>query len=1124
VSASEGFEEQYLQKFFRLRRGRAMSTATTDRLLQHLRRLIAASGASGGSDRDLLDAFIATRDVTAFSTLVERHGAMVLGVCRRALGDVAAVEDVFQATFLVLARQAGAIRRRATVGGWLYGVAHRLARKALAVEARRRRHEREAAAGRPCASDTDPGWQELLDILDEELQRLPERWRAPLLACYLEGRTQDEAARELGWSLSTLRRRLARGRELLRVRMSRRGATLSASLFAGVLAPRSLAASVPVGLIQATVRLMTATDSGRIIPAAVAALAEESVGAAWPLHWKLLAAVLLAVGAAGAWGLQPAAEKPAPPPPTTAAPRSAPVVQRPATDLYGDPLPPGAIARMGTTAFRHMEVATALAYSPDGKWLATAANDYTVRVWDAATGREMHQFAISGVVYWSPGLAVSPDGKRLAATTGNGLLHVWDIATGKQEITQKVPAKGKFWIFFPGFRADGRAMFIFRGDADDEPFALHDVRTAVKFCPLNSTSVDARNLVLSPAGDVLAVKSDEHKIDLLAVDTGKVLRTLKYPDKELNTLVFNRDGRLLATCSCSRVRIWDPATGKELRQFAAPGPVPAGSLTMTLSPDGQMVALAGYADSSLRLVQVADGKERLRLDLKRVRSHSLAFSPDGRSLAALVGSEVCIWDTTTGKEWGADRVGHRDLVKALAYAPDGRRLVSSSNDGSACLWDARTGRQLRVLCREEKPVSGVAFSPDGSGVAIATAGKTMVFDAATGEQRLRFDARAGAYPPVAYSPDGRLLATAGDNGTVCLGRAADGVMVRTMTDGQGEIGAMAFSPDGRLLAVCHKEKLRLWDVATGKQMEPLEGEPYAYLLAFSPDGEILAAGGYETITLWRVATQKKIGATKVGPQDRLELHGLGYTPDGRMLVLSGWNQQYTERELRFWEVATCQKRFHITNPGGPVFAIAFSPDGRSMATGNSDSTVTVWDLAALPALPAPGKLSPADLNQLWTTLADVHAGKAFRALHTLAAVPQQAVPLLSERLKPVPRADAAKVKRLIAELDNDQFAVREKATAELAQLQESAKQALRQASDGELSTEGRRRVAQLLRKLAAEATSAEGLRLLRAVEVLERIGSPAARQVLKTLADGQPEARATEEAQAACRRLVRRTP
>src|SRR5262245_7285857 len=213
-------------------------------LLHHVRRLAGASAA----DDQLLSDFLLRRDEAAFAALVGRHGPMVLNLCRRILRDSHAAEDVFQATFLVLADRATSIQRRASLASWLHGVAYR-----LAVRAKRNRVPiRDACA--PDPSPTDPterlAWQEMLGILHEELERLSERYKAPLVLCYLDGRTQDEAAASLGWSLGTLRRRLDQGRALLETRLRSRGVSLSAAL-GGVLAAGAV--SVPAPLQAATV-------------------------------------------------------------------------------------------------------------------------------------------------------------------------------------------------------------------------------------------------------------------------------------------------------------------------------------------------------------------------------------------------------------------------------------------------------------------------------------------------------------------------------------------------------------------------------------------------------------------------------------------------------------------------------------------------------------------------------------------------------------------------------------------------------------------------------------------------------------------------------------------------------
>ncbi|HZY90969.1 MAG TPA: sigma-70 family RNA polymerase sigma factor, partial [Gemmataceae bacterium] len=339
-----------------------MSRGQLTTALSHLRRLAGAE-AEGPSDRLLLERFAAVRDETAFADLVRRHGPMVLCTCRRLLRHEQDAEEAFQATFLVLARKAAAPGWGASVGPWLYEVAYRLAREARRRAARRRERERRAAVpeARPGA---DASLGELAGVLDEELHRLPGTYRRPLLLCYLEGQTRDEAARCLGWSLRTLERRLGRGRELLRGRLARRGVTLSAALLAAGLARPAGALSPLLPTATARAAAAFAAGQGGAAPGA-AALARAALRGLAAFRLKV-AAVLAVVGLALSGGVAAYRAPELAPPEVAAAPDRA-ALKRPApADLYGDPLPPGALARLGTVRFRHGNWAMSVAWSPDG--------------------------------------------------------------------------------------------------------------------------------------------------------------------------------------------------------------------------------------------------------------------------------------------------------------------------------------------------------------------------------------------------------------------------------------------------------------------------------------------------------------------------------------------------------------------------------------------------------------------------------------------------------------------------------------------------------------------------------------------------------------------------------------
>ena len=275
-------------------------------------------------DARLLECFAARQDEAAFAALVRRYGPLVLGVCRRVLGHEQDAEDAFQATFLVLARKASSIRRRGAVGSWLYGVAYRIARKAKAGKERRPVSQSELPD--VPAPEGSPEWagRDLAPVVDEEVSRLPAVYRQPFILCYLEGKTNEQAARQLGCPLGTVLSRLARARDRLRTRLARRGLALSAAALAGALTGHATAA-VPAGLAAATLRAAVefagGTPGSGAVPASAAALAQGYLRGLFRARLVAAAACLLALvlGALAVVLLLPAEQPPAPPPTARAA-------------------------------------------------------------------------------------------------------------------------------------------------------------------------------------------------------------------------------------------------------------------------------------------------------------------------------------------------------------------------------------------------------------------------------------------------------------------------------------------------------------------------------------------------------------------------------------------------------------------------------------------------------------------------------------------------------------------------------------------------------------------------------------------------------------------------------------
>ncbi|MCI0455813.1 MAG: sigma-70 family RNA polymerase sigma factor [Gemmataceae bacterium] len=276
------------------------------RVIQHLRTAVLREGA-GMTDRQLLQSFVAHRDEAAFAALVRRHGPMVWGVCRRLLGHDQDAEDAFQATFLVLVRKAAAMASCDLLANWLYGVAYHTALKARAVRARRRARERQVPQMPEPEAVPPDLWHELQPLLDQELSRLPDKYRVPIVLCDLEGKTRKEAARQLGVPEGTVAGRLARARALLAQRLTRQGGVLSGGVLAVVLAQSAAAASVPTALVSSTVKAASLLAAGSAaatggVSTTVAALTEGVVKAMLLTKLKVLTTVLLAVALLGSGG------------------------------------------------------------------------------------------------------------------------------------------------------------------------------------------------------------------------------------------------------------------------------------------------------------------------------------------------------------------------------------------------------------------------------------------------------------------------------------------------------------------------------------------------------------------------------------------------------------------------------------------------------------------------------------------------------------------------------------------------------------------------------------------------------------------------------------------------------
>jgi len=1118
-----------------------MAIASGD-ILREVRRFMKHPRGSAPADRELLERFSEHRDEAAFCELVRRHETLVMGVCQRILGQTQDAEDAFQATFLLLAKKAQTIRSVESVASWLYGVAQRVAAKAKVAAARRRRRESRAAISDISVIRDHVTWKELKEILDRELGRLPEKYRAPLLLCYLEGKTQDEAACLLGWTASTVHGRVNRGRDLLRRRLIRGGFSLSAGLFASMLSQPSASAATAM-LRKATVKAVlhcmagkTGTISTQVLslaheglPMIVAAKARLSIAA-------LLALTVLAAGA-GLFAHQPASSKDdnkEPAGQSAYSGKQIPEEQQPTRlDRFGDPLPTEALARLGTVRFRHGSHVGGLAYSPDGKQLATYCQDHAIYIWDADTGKELRR-CLGHTDGPLMSLVFAPDGKTLASGGYDKTMRIWDAVTGKE--IHRVDCNGV--VCSLAFSPDGNMLAA----GVEKTIELWSTATYQEPRRLQGSKDGYVSVAFSPDSKYVASGGDGESACLWEAATGKEVRRFGNKEDQITGVVFSPDGKgLLAGC-LGAIRWWDVATGDEVKQFNGDkNNMHIWSRSIAFSRDGKTLfaSLGGRDDRSIaiRAWDVATAKELRVISNHRDGVASVTLSPNGKVLAACGDYVVRFWDVETGKEI-CQGDGHAWSVVAVGFAADGKTAVSVARDGAIRKWDAATGESLaqvdthaigpKNIFISDSPHVSATLSADAGTVALSHAGTVWLWNIVDAKELAPSNMVGQMWGRAAFSPSGRMLAAPTNEEGVYLYDLQTGKDLPKLTGFPSGASSLAFRPDGGVLAVgdgtnIHNQHevhklIHLFDVAAGKEIYRIQGLGRTLGLAFTPDGRTLAAwhadGDKCVLMLWEVSTgRERARLTELRKDDHFL--SLAFSPDGRNLASTG-----SDNSVGLWDVVTGKGR-HLEGHRGPVISLAFSGDGKRLLSGSDDTSVLIWDLAHVlkekPVVSAAP--SSKDLDAHWTDLGNCDATQAYKSMAKLTAAPKETLSFLKEHLHPAQKPDLKGVPGLLADLDSEEFAVRKKAVEELEKLGDAVEPALRKALGGQqLSLETRQQLERLLEKLAE--LPPERLQVLRALEVVERLDTAESRQLLEKLAAGPADDFLTKEAKAITKRLA----
>jgi WD40 repeat protein len=545
----------------------------------------------------------------------------------------------------------------------------------------------------------------------------------------------------------------------------------------------------------------------------------------------------------------------------------------------------------------HSAQVLALAFTSDGKLLASGSVDQTIVFWNPATGNQLR--ALKGHTGTVNSIAFSADDKQMASGSADNSIKIWDVASSSAKQTMT-----------------GHSLYV-------------------------------SSVAFSPDGKTLASGSGDQTVKLWDVATGRELRTLTAAPAAMAGMpvrvAFSRDGKILATAA-QVLKLWDVKSGSEIRTIKTTESDSPTEFPIAFSYDGKVLATGG---KSIKLWDVATGKTLRTL---AGDARALSFSPD-QTLAATGGTETKLWNSTTGQELQTLE-GSQLGVDSVAFNPDGKLLAVGNSNNTVALWDSVKHERIRVLEGRIAAITTVAASADDkvlasaldAGVAGITRQDTIkIWDPITG-QLVRSLVGRNTGHSIGLSGDGARLTAGGAGSSLSIWNVSQSEAQRTITVPRASKFVpeqVALSPDGKLIAAGGRDNaIKLWDAGTGRELSTLTGHVRSVRhLVFSPDNKLLASGGQDTaVKIWSMATGKEL---KTLAAHSGGVTALAFSADGKRVVSGS-----QDKMILVWDIAERDSDAAYLGHKGWVNAVALSPDGRRLASGSEDGEVRIWEVVS----------------------------------------------------------------------------------------------------------------------------------------------------------------------------------